>query len=1101
MAALSRQLSSKSLVYLLCLCSGVAGLTYEVIWLRLLAAALGNASAATATVLAAVMTGFGLGGLIAGRIADRVEPLRLYGVLEVGLGCFALIVPTLATTAGELSPQVLRIAGDGWLGSLLRFLIASTVVLVPACLMGATVPVLARFVELRTRGRDDPVGPSVGALYGLNTVGAAFGCGLAGYFLLGRFGIRGTGFMAAAIDVAVGVIAIALSSRLARDGSPPRKRGHPLLPSPLPGALVITLAAVSGFCMLALEGLWTRLLLIVFGHDIHAFSSMLAVVLVGLAIGAAGYSVAPRRIRASPALAPTLFACFGVSVALSLGLTGRAYLSSGLDIFGVIDILPVTRSHEQGLMLQPIFAAALILAPAIISGAILPALCAVYRVPAHEKQHDDGLGAGNRVGRVFAANTLGAILGSIAPMLVLVPGLGLQRSFAAVSAITVAACLVLMGFVGGLSTMSRWLGLTVAILALALSMASVPYGLPQRALSEKIGPRHLDYLMYEEGRTGTVAVVENRINGERQLFVNGVNEVTTRLVHDQSFKLLGHLGLLLHPDPEDVLVICLGAGLSAGAAATHDVESLEIVDLEHSVEHAARLFRAENNEVLEDERVRLVFDDGRNYLRTTPTSYDVIIVDSTHPRAVDSWILYTLEFYEAAAARLDAGGYLVQWLPLHGLSVDEQRIIIHTFLTVFPRASLWVNAGFEPYGQAAYILLLGPSGEGAIDRDVLERRISVPSVRQDLVPWSLHTPAEILECFIAGHETLTRWVGHMPINTDDLPHTQFVTPFSNAAPMTAARLLEVREPVAAFLDPPLGADDQGLAAELRRRYQAQGFVLAGLLERAVEVCPDDCQKLPLFLMAQAQGPLYYSTLASTYETDSQRVLEIAAGLRQAGRGAEAVDILERATTLDRTNARHWLNLGIALADRDDPAGARRALRTALFHDPDMVLARINLGLLEARAGSTGDAVADLQRAVEIAPDLPEAQAGLGFALMAADRPSLAERHLRRALALDPRHRDARVNLGRLLLSTDRVDAAVNTFRVGWRLYPYDSDVLYNLGLSLIRSGEYHSALRVLSAAVRVNPDDREARELLSVAVANGRAHEQESAGNDHDQRK
>lgn len=1065
----------RAIIYLLCFCSGLAGLTYEVIWQRLLALVVGNASTATAAVLAAVMFGVGLGSWLASRRADHIDPLRAYGVVEVLLGLFAVVVPLGARLAAAVVPSWLLGSGLGPGAAVARFLVAAAVVLVPATLMGATLPLLARFVELGFRGRGDPVGPSAAMVYGLNTAGAALGCLLTGYLLLGRLGVFWTGGAAAALDLAVGVAALTLARRSRPAEGPGGAR--PPSAAPLPPRLALALAATSGACILAAEGLWTRLLRVIVGHDVHAFSSMLASVLVGLALGAGLYAALPRRAKISRALVPALFAVLGLSLILDLAIVGRLYLMRGLDILEVGSSLSITRSHDQGLVLQLLLAMVLVLVTALASGALLPALCAAFRPR-------DGLaGAGQRVGQVLAANTAGSIAGAVLPVAILIPALGLQRAFLAVAALAAGAAAVSWAVQRGLPAGFKALGPAATIVALALAGLIVPADLPRSILHRKIGPEHLSFQLYQEGATGTVAVVQNRINDERQLFINGVNEVTTRLVHDQSFKLLGHLGLLLHPDPEEVLVICLGAGLSAGAASTHPVESLRVVDLERSVVAAAELFTAENNNVLADPRVTVTVEDGRHHLRTTGGRYDVIVVDSTHPRAVDSWLLYTREFYSLARSRLGREGYLVQWLPLHGLSVDEFRIIVHTFLSEFPQGSLWANVGFEQYGPAAYALLLGPRGGETIDRGLLAERLAIPEVRRDLTPWGLQTVPEVVECFVAGPAALRRWTGHLPINTDDLPWTQFVTPFTDAAPMTAARLLEVREPVSPFLEPRLRLDgsDAELTAELRRRHLAQGFLMAGMLDRALEVCGPTCDKLPDYAMAADQGPDYFVELSRLYEADPDRLLEIASGLAGLGRTDEAVRVLNRAVEIHRADPRLWLNLGLLLAERGDAAEARRAYRSALTMDPEMALGRINLGLLEVRSRRVDQGLVELRDAVELAPDLSEAHAALGFGLFVAQEHDEAQLHLRRALALEPRNHEARLTLGRLWLARERDAAAVATFAVAHRLQPFDGDAAFNLGLAYLRTEQPDRAIPVLEAALRINPDDRQAAAMLQTA--------------------
>ena len=1019
------------------------------------------------------MAGMGLGALWGGRLSDRRDPLRLYGLFEVALGLVAMGLPFLLDAAADASLPLLRAAGPGPLGGALRFAVAAAVVVVPSALLGATVPVLVRFAQ--SSGARGGIGASAGVIYALNTLGAALGCGLTGYVLLGTFGIRKTGTIAATIDIVVGLIALGLARRHRRAGrvgrasepAPGLRGAGPTLPRPV----VLALAAGSGFCVLGLETLWTRLLRIVMGHDVHAFASMLLAVLAGLAVGSAVYRALPARLRSSAALVPLLFTLLGASAIASIALVGRAYLARGLDVLGVSTALSMSRSHEVALLLQVAFAAACVIAPAVTAGAIFPALCAA----APARTRGATVGAGRRVGAVLFANTAGSIAGAVLVPLGLVPLVGIARAIVLVGTAAVGAGCLALGALPS-STPARRFALAAAVAALALATLATPLDLPVRMLARKIGPRHLELVSYEEGATGTVAVVRNELNDERQLFVNGVNEVTTRLVHDQSFKLLGHLGLLLHPDPKRILVVCLGAGISAGAASVHDVRALDIVDIERSVISGARHFADLNNGVLRDPRVRLIVDDGRNHLRTTARSYDAIVVDSTHPRAVDSWILYTTEFYRTARRRLTSQGHLVQWLPLHGLSVDEFRIVVRTFLQEFPAGSLWVNAGFERYGTAAYAILLGPKGAGGVDRDVLARRLALPRVARDLAPWGLSTLAEVVECFVAGPEALRRWTRGLPTNTDDLPHTQFITRYSRAAPMSGELLLEVKEPSSSALRPPPAP---ALAADLARRDAAQQFILAGRLQRAAQICGPTCAKPPLYRQVVAQGPSYFLALRGRYDDDPERLLEIAAGQSELGETRAAAGTLERAVRAEPRDAHLWLNLGLARRRAGQDRRAVAAFRKAVAVSPDLALARINLGLALIDLGDDAQGVRQLRSAVERDPGLAEAHAALGYGLMeGSDSWASARAHLARALALDPGNIAARVSLGRLHLQVGDNEQAVAAFREATRRAPLDADALFNLGVALSRPNRPDLAAGALREALFVDPGDQEARLAL-----------------------
>jgi len=1050
----------------LCFASGLAGLTYEVVWHRLLAVVLGNASFATAAVLAAVMGGMGVGALIAGRYADRVDPLRLYALLEIGLGAIALSVPWLATSAQGWSLPLLRAVGPGWGSFVVRFGVATTVVLLPALLLGATLPALVRAVELRASSAPDRVGRAASAVYALNTAGAALGCAITGYVLLGAWGVRATNQLAAGVDLGVGAVALGLSFVAVRGGaSGPAKAVLPKTEArPFAKRRVLGLAFVAGLVVLGLETIWTRLFLLVFGHDVHAFSAMLASVLVGLAIGSAIYRGLPTRLRTHDALVPTLFGALGAVALMSLALVGRRYLSVGLDVLGVDATLSLTRSHERGIVLQGIFAATTILPTAVIAGAIFPAL--VSRYP--------GSGTGDRTGRVLAANTAGTLTGPLVTPLVLVPLIGIGGASLLLAFVATTASVLVTP-----RAQSRWAA--VALVGLSLAWLAVPSELPRQILARKIGPAHVSLIVYEEGRSATVAVAENQINGERQIFVNGINEVTTRLVHDQSFMLLGHLGLLLHPEPREVAVICLGGGLAAGAVARHDVERITIVDLEPAVEHAARAFSDLNHGVLDDPRVSLVIDDGRAHLRTADTRYDVIVVDSTHPRAVDSWILYTRELYRTTRERLADDGVLVQWLPLHGLSADEFRILVGTFVETFPEATLWTNVGFEPYGQTAYSLLVASRDGAPIDPERIAERLEEPRVAAALEPWGLDTAGEVLECLHAGPDTLRRWTAGLPINTDDHPRVQFVTPYTRGAAMTPDRLLEAFAPASAPIDPPPGP---ALAAELASRWEAQGLLLSGALDRAAAVCAE-CAKLPMFEAEMREGRAYYTELGRRYAGDAERILEVAAGLLLHGEHDAAESLLSDAADVD-PDPNVLLHLGLVRASASDHDAAIEAFRRALSIDPDRALVRANLGRSLNERGRGDEAIVQLERAVADDPSLADAHAALAHALMQHQRQGdLPERALESALELDPRHRDAHILLGRLYLRQRRDDDAADALTRALGYHPYDEDILFNLALAEERRGDPARARAYLERVLVVDPTDGEALDALSALGPTG----------------
>jgi spermidine synthase/tetratricopeptide (TPR) repeat protein len=642
------------------------------------------------------------------------------------------------------------------------------------------------------------------------------------------------------------------------------------------------------------------------------------------------------------------------------------------------------------------------------------------------------------------------------------------------------------------------------LLAVIVLGAVVPSKLPQKMLLEVVGPRHQALAHYEEARTATVAVIQNQINGERQLLINSVNEVTTRLVHDQSFKLLGHLGPLLHPEPKSAVMICLGAGISAGAALAHPLERLDVVDLSSAVPRAARHFARENNGVLDDPRFHLHTDDGRQFLLNGSRRYDLAIIDSTHPKSVDSWLLYTREFYQLVQARLGDGGIVVQWLPLHGLSEREFKLIVRTFLGVFSEMTLWANAGFETYGQVGYAKLVGVKGGPlAIDYRRLAERLGDPRVQRDLVPYGMASVEELLDLYVAGPAALCAWTEGLPSQTDDHPIVPYTTAYSRGRRMVPSLLLGVRSPVPPSVHHLTPAAEAALVAA----YEAEGLVLAGNLVRAAELRPEGT-KLRLFVAESHRALPYYTELGQRYDQDPERLFEAATQLGALGFPEPAEKSYERALELRprdfRLRLNHallWLssgqpdratrmlaglraerpgsaivtqNLGAALLQAGDPEAARAHLKESLAWDPTSGHARLLLAEADLRLGELGPAELELGRVLRDNPWVAEAHDLLG--LVAARRGDLdaAVRHHRDAIRLDGYRAEFQAHLGRALGSERAASAAARAFEAAIRLEPGSPAVLTELGRARAAEGRWEQAEECYLDALDLDPSFAEA---------------------------
>ena len=764
--------------------SGATGLVYQVVWLRLLGLVFGHTVYATTTVLSAFMAGLALGSLLAARRMARLKNLiAIYGWLEIGIGvCCALLPVTLDSTAPlwvGLSSE-LGLPYHGLL--LLEFVLVFGLLVIPTTLMGATLPVLSQALV----GDSDGARRDIAALYAINTFGAVLGVALAGYVLLPALGNRATSMLAALGNIVAGIIALVYSRRVARPaGAPtaPEDRPRAALDAvaassggglqPMPGAALTTVAlAISGAVSMLYEVGWTRALALAIGSSTYAFTSMLLAFLVGIAGGSALYSrLSPGR-RISPVAFALLQAGIGVATGAIILLFERA---------PKVFLLALRWSAAPEFVQAAQFAvsAGALLFSSLLIGATFP--CTVALVAQNRTD------IGRQVGRLYGANTLGAIVGSIVAGFILMPMVGTQAMLKGGAAVNLllAAALFASCARGVLRQRWRWrwpaavvcVVLAVGVLVLphwdqrVMSSGAAIYGRwyvnPSRGqdLGQLLGDQHIVY--YRDGLSATVAVsqagehVYLRVNGK--LDAGTAGDMPTQLMS-------GHLPLLLHADPKKVLVIGLGSGITAGAVARYPIERLDVVEIEPAVVEASRFFRQLHGGVLEDARVRTVIADGRNFLLTTPERYDVIISEPSNPWMSGLASMFSEEFFGLARQRLRPGGIMLQWIQAYNIRPEDFRMVVNTFRSAFPAASIWnpVRGDF---------LLVGRRESTPIDLDQVRTRFDGnPEVRRDLERIGVRAWPGILGFFMLNDADTARFAQGGGLNTDDRLPLEFSAP-------------------------------------------------------------------------------------------------------------------------------------------------------------------------------------------------------------------------------------------------------------------------------------------------------------------------------------
>lgn len=765
---------------LICLCffvSGATGLVYQVLWLRMLGLLFGHGIHAVTTVLAAFMGGLALGSFVFARRASRVrDPLRAYGWLEVGVGLYCLLLPLLfgAVARGYLALQSwLQLPHEAF--SLVQFLFVAAILVIPTALMGGTLPVLSHALSRQPM----PLGRTVGTVYAINTLGAMSGVLLAGYVLLPALGNRYTLLLAAGANLLVGIAAIAYSraAGIGADDEAPGSACDVLGDGAHRSVQAWVIAAalgVSGAVSMVYEVGWTRALALTIGSSTYAFSAMLVSVLAGIALGSGIYS----RVRGALARRPAEFAVLQLGIAVAVAAAVLVY-----DRIPDVVLMALRWSGGAPLLVTFVqigISAAVLLPGTLLIGATFP--CALALAGRMSR-------AGRDVGDLYGVNTLGAIAGAAIAGFALVPGLGIQRAIqVGIAANLVLAAGLLVVDRGG--TGARRLVFAAGVLAAGwaavsaiprwdpLVMTSGPsiYGLSARRGDAADLVRGHQLLFYRDGSNGTVSV--SRSGPNVFLRVNGKVDASTTV--DMSTQLmLGHLPMLLHRDPREVLVIGLGSGTTTAAVTRHEAARIDVVEIERAVVAAAPFFADVLHGALDDPRVHIVVADGRNFLQTAPRRYDVIISEPSNPWIGGIASLYSVEFFRLAREKLRPGGLMVQWVETYGLSSSDLRTVINTFRSAFPAATIWST-------QRSDLLIVGQVDLEPIDLPTLERRVTDrPGVRADLQRLGLSSWSGVLGYFLLDAEDARRASEAGELNTDERLVLEFSAPRSLYRPGTS----------------------------------------------------------------------------------------------------------------------------------------------------------------------------------------------------------------------------------------------------------------------------------------------------------------------------
>jgi spermidine synthase len=771
--------------------SGASGLVYEVIWTRVLLTVFGATLYAVATVLAAFMGGLALGSILGGRVADRLRrPLLWYGAVEILVAATALAVPVGLRLFDPLYRAIYAAGDSSFLAlSLVRFAVSFAVLMVPTTCMGATLPLLSRFLVRR----DDRVGGGIGTLYAVNTTGAVVGTFLAGFALISNLGVHGSIVAAAVVSLTVGVAAIALSRKLEPEGetgpadpypvqsTPPEATPTAKTP-PWVASVVLVSYAVAGFLALSFQVMWTRTLVFrfeVLKNTTYSFSAMLTVFLIGLAVGSAIMASRVNRVPDPVRLYALIQILTGLAGVLSLFL-----LLSVVDGLQVGDAIGPDGKLMWTVATANVFlrTAVTILLPTLLMGMAFP-LAARICVP-----HVRSIGSGT--GRLYAFNTVGAIVGSFATGFLLIPAFGLARGMVILGAgyVVIGVVVLIASPAETTTAKAGWAALGVAILII------FAIRVPTAAPFQEVFPGHFIVIdeegvpAYVEGPLATVAVMESSI-GDRTIYIDNASVAGTDRVLLTDQKSLAHVPMLLLENPKSALTVGFGSGGASWSFLQYrELERVDCIEISPTVPKLSHTLRASNHGVLDqwdrqsslvgrrfhDGRYRVLIDDARSYLQFSRSRYDIIATDCTDLRYKSNANLYDVEYFELCKRAITDDGLVVVWMPLGGMSPEVFACAMRTFSHVFPDMTIWYMNN-EP---THYLLLLGSKTPLRIDLDRLLERIGRPEIQRDLAEISLHQPEKVLSCYLTSAPMVeAQFKALNPVlNTENTPHLEFESP-------------------------------------------------------------------------------------------------------------------------------------------------------------------------------------------------------------------------------------------------------------------------------------------------------------------------------------
>jgi spermidine synthase len=1039
--------------------SGLASLVYQVVWFKQLSYFLGNTTYSQSVVLATFMGGLALGAWYWGKRADKfTNNLRLFALLEIALALYCFFYnPIFNFTEGQFTSFVryFELASDSASVLFLKLVVSSSTMLFPTFLMGGTLPVLVRFLN----NQSSQIGTNVAILYFVNSLGAVLGTVFAGFFLLQVFGLRGSIYIGASFELAVGLLALLVSrnyvesKQVAADVNRKVEVQHDAPLSPRQYKLILWMAGLTGLCAMMYEVGWLRILIPILSSSTYSFTIILTVFITGITLGS--YLVYRYQDRITHAMRFVAYCQLGI--VLSILITLPVYERVPFLLWKLVSGSEVIQAnYSLYLAIQFVFIFLLMILPTVFMGMSLPILSriAIRRIS----------DSGQTVGQVFAINTLGTVIGSIAAGLLFIPFIGILHTIEL--ALVINGVVALMAIRNGADIQAKWkrllaLGTGVAALfylftvnqenwAHAIMISEIPRKInrhePHGSFDEffEESKKLNKLLFYKEGVGGTIVVGEH--SNQIFLVTNGKGDANSQ--GDLRTQVsLGLTPVTLHPSPDSIFVIGFGAGTTIGHAASHPaVRYADVAEISAEVIEASSFFEIVNNKPLQNKKVNVIRDDGVSALRLSNKRYDVIISQPSNPWSAGVGNLFTDEFFRDCKKHLRPGGMVAQWFSLYEMDDKSLQLILRTALNQFSYITLW------HIGKSDILLMCSDAQQ---DFDLFQIQESFFQAQEGFNMIDIYSVSAFLsQQLTADMGAIRGYAGEGVINSENHPLLELWAPkayFLNTKPedfivldernnFKKAQLLLTK-----YLNEFSPSDDDILQAGL---FQSTGgskelaFYLADLnpelylaWSQKVAMAGDEVQaKEYMDLYLKASEKKAKTTSFNGGNTSEQSVFAknphqtTATMYAEQGKFDLALKEIEKAIQMDSKNSEFYYQKGtfhLALKQLEE---AKQALDKSISLNAKFVDAYNNLATVKGMMGDYKGVVDLLNKAEKLDGANPKIYYNRGYAKGFLNDFGGAYKDFTKCIELMPTHGQAYLFRGHALLSMNRRAEACADFR-------------------------------------------------------------------------